>query len=430
MEINNKAIRGWVWFDWANSAYSLVIVSTIFPQIFSNELKDVQTYWGFQLKNSDTLYTLCISISYLFIVLVSPLLGGLSDYSNQKKKYMQFFTYLGGLACVLLYFFNAQNITVGLVGVILGSIGFSGSMVFYNAYLPEIVPQNLQNKISARGYAMGYIGSSILLIGLVFLSSYPSFLGLNNALEVFKLGFIIVGLWWVLWAQITFKYLPKTFTTNRFNLKLYFAKGWETIQTVRQKIAKNTAQKKFLYIFFCISLGIQTLWIIAPLFAIKVIKMEGSELIAIVLLMQFLGVVGAYLLSFIAQKFNNLLALKIACLLFIAICISGIWIQQKSSFYILATLMGSAMGGLQSISRSTFSMLIQEETQHASFFSFYDVLEKLAILMGTSVISIIYFTNFSFYAIPTERLVLLVLSVFFVSAIFLLFIHKKQILRK
>jgi UMF1 family MFS transporter len=158
--------------------------------------------------------------------------------------------------------------------------------------------------------------------------------------------------------------------------------------------------------------------------------MEGSELIAIVLLMQFLGVVGAYLLSFIAQKFNNLLALKIACLLFIAICISGIWIQQKSSFYILATLMGSAMGGLQSISRSTFSMLIQEETQHASFFSFYDVLEKLAILMGTSVISIIYFTNFSFYAIPTERLVLLVLSVFFVSAIFLLFIHKKQILRK
>jgi UMF1 family MFS transporter len=430
MEINNKAIRGWVWFDWANSAYSLVIVSTIFPQIFSHELKDVQTYWGFQLKNSDTLYTLCISISYLFIVLVSPLLGGLSDYSNQKKKYMQFFTYLGGLACVLLYFFNAQNITVGLVGVILGSIGFSGSMVFYNAYLPEIVPQNLQNKISARGYAMGYIGSSILLIGLVFLSSYPSFLGLNNALEVFKLGFIIVGLWWVLWAQITFKYLPKTFTTNRFNLKLYFAKGWETIQTVRQKIAKNTAQKKFLYIFFCISLGIQTLWIIAPLFAIKVIKMEGSELIAIVLLMQFLGVVGAYLLSFIAQKFNNLLALKIACLLFIAICISGIWIQQKSSFYILATLMGSAMGGLQSISRSTFSMLIQEETQHASFFSFYDVLEKLAILMGTSVISIIYFTNFSFYAIPTERLVLLVLSVFFVSAIFLLFIHKKQILRK
>lgn len=429
MEINNKAIKGWIWFDWANSAYSLVIVSTIFPQIFSYELQNVSQFAGFELKNSDTLYTLCISLSYLIILLVSPLLGGISDYSNQKKKYMQFFTYTGSLACILLYFFDSQNITIGLLGVILGSIGFSGSMVFYNAYLPEIVPENLQNKISAKGYAMGYIGSSVLLILLVVLSNYPFVLGVKTSLEVFKLGFIIVGLWWIGWAQITFFSLPKVAKTDKLSYKKYFKKGWETIQKVRAKIVDNPAQKKFLYIFFCISMGIQTLWIIAPLFAIKVIKMEGSELIAIVLLMQFLGVVGAYFLSYIAQKFNNLLALNICCMVFIGICFTGIWIEQKSTFYILAALMGSAMGGLQSISRSTFSLLLKNETEHASFFSFYDVLEKAAILIGTSVISIIYFTNFSIQGIPTERLVLLVLSVFFGAAIVFIQLFKKSILK-
>ena len=269
----------------------------------------------------------------------------------------------------------------------------------------------------------------VLLILLVVLSNHPFVLGVKTSLEVFKLGFIIVGLWWIGWAQITFFSLPKVPKTDKLSYKKYFKKGWETIQKVRAKIVDNPVQKKFLYIFFCISMGIQTLWIIAPLFAIKVIKMEGSELIAIVLLMQFLGVVGAYFLSYIAQKFNNLLALNICCMVFIGICFTGIWIEQKSTFYILAALMGSAMGGLQSISRSTYSLLLKNETEHASFFSFYDVLEKAAILIGTSVISIIYFTNFSIQGIPTERLVLLVLSVFFGAAIVFIQLFKKSILK-
>lgn len=420
MESSKKVVRGWVLFDWANSAYSLVIVSTIFPKIFLYELGETSTFLGINFGNSSAIYTSAISFSYLIILLITPVLGGIADYGGYKKRYMQFFTYLGVLACVMLYFFDSNHIYLGVLGAILGSIGFSGSMVFYNAYLPEIVPVKDQDKISARGYAMGYLGSSILLILLVVLSSYPSLLFVKTKLEVFKIGFILVGLWWFGWSAITFKVLPQNKPTHKGNVTSYIKEGLKQLRIAVKSIAKNKIIKRFLIAFACLSLGFQTLWIISPIFAASVIKLEGSELIVIVLIMQFVGIIGSMIFSRISKAKGNILSLSLTVIVFIIVCLAASTTTSKQVFYGIAILMGFAMGGMQSMSRSTFSKLIVDEVNHASLFSLYDIIEKSSILIGTALVTLVYAFNISMFNVPSEKFVLLLLGVFFIIGLFLL----------
>ena len=420
MQPNKKVTRGWVLFDWANSAYSLVIVSTIFPKIFLFELKDTHQFMGINFGNPSAIYTAAICFSYFIILLITPILGGIADYGGYKKRYMQFFTYLGVFACVLLYFFDSQHIYFGVWGAVLGSIGFSGSMVFYNAYLPEIASKKNQDKISARGYAMGYLGSSLLLILLFILSTNPALLFVTTEVEVFKIGFVMVGLWWLGWSAYTFKVLPQNKPVHKSSLLKYCKKGIEELSTAVRDTFKNKPIKYFLIAFLCLSLGFQTLWIISPLFAASVIKLEGAELIVIVLIMQFVGIIGSILFAKLSKQKGNIFSLSITVLLFVIVCLGASLTSTKSVFYIIAILMGFAMGGMQSISRSTFSKLISNQAHHASFFSLYDVIEKASILIGTALVTLVYAFDISMFQIPAEKFVLLLLGVFFIIGLFLL----------
>jgi UMF1 family MFS transporter len=378
-----KQIRGWIMFDWANSAYNLVIVSTVFPIIFKAFVPDGSEFIGITFTSSDSLYTYAMCFSYLIISIITPILSGIADYGGYKKRYMQFFSTMGAFACSSLFFFDKTHQWIGIAGVIIASIGFSGSLVFYNGFLSEIVPKKLHDKVSAKGFSFGYLGSSILLILIILLDRYKGVFGITNDNDpiMFRIGFILVGIWWFGWARWTFSVLPNG-EKSELPKKEMMAKGFQELKHVWNQVKELPRLKRFLSAFFIIDLGVQTIVIIAPLFAMKVFGMKGGELVPLVLIMQFLGIAGAFIFSKVSKKYGNVIGLAGPSIVYTLVCIIACFATQKWMVYLIAAMIGFAMGGIQSLFRSTYSKLLPTTNDHASFFSFFDITEKVAIVLG------------------------------------------------
>lgn len=296
---------------------------------------------------------------------------------------MQFFTYLGSSACIGLYFFTGENVEYGIICAITASIGFAGSLVFYNAFLPEIATEDKMDRVSARGFAMGYIGSVVLLIINLILYMKSDSFGFKDGGAATRFGFILVGAWWMGFAQIAFHYLEDRATGKPITSEI-FGNGIKKLKKVFAVVKRKTVMLRFLTSFFLYSMGVQTVMLLAPLFGDKVVGMTADEMIFVVLILQMVAIAGAYFFALISKFRGNGFAIGTTLIIWIFICISGYFLQEKITFYGLAGLLGFVMGGVQSISRSTYSKLIPEGTNDtASFFSFYDITEKLAIVIGT-----------------------------------------------
>ena len=374
-------------YDWANSVYSLVITSTIFPVYYNSVTKgidgsDMVSFFGWEVINT-VLYSYSISFSFLIIALVSPLLSGIADTSGKKLSFMKFFAYLGSISCIGLFFFDGSNLEWGILCSVLASVGYAGSIVFYNAYLPEIAQESEYDFLSARGFALGYIGSVILLVFNLLTIQFPEVFGLPEGSFPARLSFLITGLWWAGFSQIPFRFLPN----NPFKKKIsgkFLLKGYEEIRIVWSQVKQIPVMNRFLASFFFYSMGVQTVMYLAASFGDKELGLPGDQLILTVLIIQFVAIIGSYLFAFVSKKFGNKISLMIMVLIWIGICGAAYYVYSVYEFYALAFVVGMVMGGIQSLSRSTFSKLIPEETtDHASFFSFYDVTEKMAIVLGT-----------------------------------------------
>jgi UMF1 family MFS transporter len=387
MELNNKRIvRAWCVFDWANSVYSLVIISTIFP-IYYNSVttvdgSDIVYFFGFKIVNS-VLFSYALSLSFLIIAALLPLLTGIADVSGRKKFFMKFFTYLGGVACMSLYFFDGPNIEFGIIVTIVASISYSGSLVFYNSYLPEIASFDQYDRISARGFSYGYVGSVLLLILNLAMIQQPEWFGIPTQTYATKFSFLLVGVWWIGFAQYSFRYLPD----NPFNKKPpenYLFKGYNEIRKVWQSLKGLPTLKTFLWAFFFYNTGVQTVMYLAALFADKELKMEGGELIMTVLIIQIVAVLGSYLFAKLSDSRGNKYSLITMVIIWLFICLGAYLVTDKYEFFMLAGLVGMVMGGIQALSRATYSKLIPANTtDHASYFSFYDVTFNISIVVGT-----------------------------------------------
>ena len=416
-----QQITGWVVFDWANSAYNLVIVSTVFPIIFKAFVPDGSEFMGITFKSSDSLYTYAMCFSYLIISIITPILSGIADYGGYKKRYMQFFSTIGAIACASLFLFDPDHQWIGICGVIIASIGFSGSLVFYNGFLSEIVPKKLHDKVSAKGFSYGYLGSSILLILVILLDRFKELFGVLNDKDpiIFRVGFILVGIWWFGWARWTFSVLPKGKKTD-VPKKEMMAKGFEELKQVWYQLKQLPRLKRFLSAFFVIDLGVQTIVIIAPLFAIKVFGMEGRELVPLVLIMQFLGIAGAFLFSKVSKKYGNVTGLIGPSIVYTLVCIIACFATHKWMVYLIAAMIGFAMGGIQSLFRSTYSKLLPKTKDHASFFSFFDITEKIAIVVGLFIYAGVEVIASGMEDGFAERLGVATLGFFFVVGLLLL----------
>ncbi len=383
---DKKIIRAWTFYDLANSVYPLVITTAIFPMFYEyqtshdadgNLTNDLVEFLGGSFRNTQ-LYSYVISVSFIIVSIISPLLSGLADYSDSKKSFLKFFCYLGSLSCASLFFFDVNHLELSMIPVLLASVGFWGSLVFYNAYLPEIAHAEDHDKISARGYSLGYVGSSVLLI-----LNLVAIMGFDMPA---KYAFLSVAVWWIGFSQYTYAYLPNASYSDKPK-ENKFTKGFKELKKVWGELKELTTLKRYLGSFFVYSMGVQTVMIMATLFAAKEINWEGdgakTGLIVSVLIIQFIAIGGAYLFSWISSKIGNIASLSITLFIWVFICVGAYFIHEPIEFYVIAASVGLVMGGIQSLSRSTYSKLLPQTKDHASFFSFYDVLEKLAIVIGT-----------------------------------------------
>lgn len=385
---NRKKVQGaWAMYDWANSVYNLVITSTIFPVYYNSVTKgldgsDIVDFFGWKVINT-VLYSYSISFSFLVIAILSPLLSGIADASGKKMFFMKVFAYMGSISCVGLFFFQGDNLEFGIFCSVFASIGYAGSIVFYNAYLPEIAEEHEYDYLSARGFALGYVGSVILLVFNLLLIQFPEMFGVPAGSFAARFSFLVTGLWWAGFSQITFRILPNNPFKRKIESKLLL-KGYQEIRKVFSQVKKISVMKRFLLSFFFYSMGVQTVMYLAASFGDKELGLPGDKLIITVLIIQLVAIVGSYLFAYISKVSGNKISLMILVFIWIGICGAAYFVYTVYEFYALAFVVGMVMGGIQSLSRSTFSKLIPSETtDHASFFSFYDVTEKLAIVFGT-----------------------------------------------
>ncbi|MCB0668684.1 MAG: MFS transporter [Saprospiraceae bacterium] len=380
---DRKTINGWAFFDWANSAYALVISVAIFPNYYIRMTDDYIPFFGAQISNS-SLYAFAISFAYLLISLMLPLLSGIADYSGRKLFFLKVFTTVGSISCAGLFLFKGMpQVGLALAFFILATIGFDGGKVFYNSYLPLITSPDKYDRVSAKGFAYGYIGSVILLLVNLWIILDPSFFGIpeENSLSV-RLAFLMVGIWWIGFAQITFRRMPAE-KKGSFEEKI-LKKGLREIKQVWHELKPQKNLKRFLISFFCYSAGVQTILYLAATFAEKELQFGSSELILVVIILQVVAIGGAYLFAYVSKIRGNKLSLMSMLVIWIFICILAYFVNDKMQFYLVAALVGLVMGGIQSMSRSTYSKLISNRKEDTtSYFSFYEVLEKVAIVFGT-----------------------------------------------
>ena len=384
---NKKTIRSWAFFDWANSAYNLVITSTIFPAYYTiitttKEHGDKVTFLGRTFVNT-SLSNYALSFAYLIMALALPMLSSIADRRGNKKSFMKFFTYMGGLACMALYFFELDTLQISIVFFVLAAMGYIGGVLFSNSYLPEIATEEHQDRVSAQGFSYGYIGSVLLQIICFLFVLKPEWFGIVDASFPPRLSFLLVGVWWIAFSQIPFSVLPNG-TPQTGKAKTNIIKdGFSELSKVWNQLKLIKKLKGFLLSFFFYSMGVQTIMLAAAGFAEKTLKLGTAKLIAVILIIQLVAIPGALLMSFLAKKWGNVNVLVMVVVIWIGCCVYGYNIANEYQFYSLAAIVGLIMGGIQSLSRSTYSKYLPANTPDStSFFSFYDVTEKLAIVIG------------------------------------------------
>lgn len=425
---SKKVINGWAMYDWANSVYNLVITSTIFPAYYEAVTSDGDpntidkiTIFGTSFINT-SLYNYALGVAFIVVAIMSPLLSSIADYKGNKKQFLFFFCTLGSIACGALFFFDSHNLMFGLLAMIIACIGFWSSLVFYNSYLPEIAAPEDRDRVSAKGFVMGYVGSVLLQIICFVLVLKPELFGITTS-KASQISFLMVGIWWWGFAQLALKRLPKGMPKDSIQEnKSVLLNGYKELIKVWNQLKGLSVLRMFLTSFFFYNMGVQTVMLAATLYGKSELQIPTTNLIIAILIIQLIAIPGAYTISKISEKIGNFKTLIICVCIWILLCIGGYSLPKggTTEFYLLAICVGFVMGGIQSLSRSTYSKLMPETKDTTSFFSFYDVTEKIAIVIG--MFSFAHITELT----GSQRNSVLALIVFFVIGLGFLFIALKK----
>ncbi len=418
-ELNNpKVLNAWAFYDWANSVHSLTITSAIFPIYYPfaavslSGNKEID-FLGLHVSNT-VIFSYTVSFAFLLLALLMPILSGIADYKGNKKSFMRFFCYLGSLSCMSLFFFEKGNYYIGTFGFLFSIIGWGGSMVFYNSFLPEIASPDRFDQLSAKGFTMGYIGSVLLLIQNLTMVMVPQWYGNLAGDLASRISFLSVGIWWFVFAQIPFHYLPEG--KKRINpAKSIWLGGWQELMKVYREVIEIKALKGFLISFFLFNMGAQTVMYLGALFGSEELHLPTDALIITILLIQLVAIPGAYFCAILSQKFGNIQALIAIVIVWVGICGFAYTVNDQMNFYLLATGIGFVMGGIQSNSRATFAkMCPPNEQDTSSYFSFYDACDRLSTVLGTFIFGLIIQLT------GNMRLGILILGIVFIASIFFL----------
>lgn len=415
-------------YDWANSVYQLTIASAIFPIYYNQVTRSgpndyMVSFFGLEVINT-VLYSWAIAAAYLLVAVFSPMLSSLADYTGRRKSFMQFFTWVGALSCGALFFFDSSNIELGIIAFAMGTLGYGGSIVFYNSFLPVICEPEEQDRVSARGYSMGYLGGVVLLLFNLLMIMKPELFGITDPFLPARISFLSVFIWWIGFSQITFRRLPRyTFRKRRKDKETnIFFEGYRELNKVFKQVRSSKKMSFYLIGFFFVMMGLLTTMFMAATYGEKELGLNEEVLIPTILVIQLVGMLGAWLFSRLSARFGNMNALLLSVIVWIFICFGAYYITNSVQFMVAAFFIGLVMGGTQSLARSTYSKMLPESTtDHTSYFSFYDVMEKLATVAGTFSFGIIEAITGSM------RFSVMAIAVFFIlGAIFLLFTMRVQ----
>ena len=420
MQKNNpKTLTAWTFYDWANSVHSLTITSAIFPiyypvaAIMLGSNTKTLDFLGFNIENT-VLYSFTVSAAFLIIAFSVPLVSAISDYTGKKKAFMKMYCYLGALSTMVLYFFTEGRYYLGTFAFLFSIVGWGGSIVFYNSYIPEIATEEKYDSLSARGFTMGYIGSVILLIQNLTMVLKPEWYGGISSGLASRISFLLVGIWWIAFAQIPFTILPETQQPRKQNGG-WLLNGFKELKQVFEELKHLAITKKFLGAFFFYNMGAQTVMYLGALFGSQELKLPTDALIITILLIQLVAIIGAYFFSMLSNKIGNTKSLSISVVIWILVCVGAYFVQTQIQFYGLAIGIGFVMGGVQSLSRSTYAKLLPENTPDtAAYFSFYDVCDRLSTVLGTLMFGIVNQITGSM------RFSVLILTVIFAIGLYLL----------
>lgn len=420
---SKKVVNGWAMYDWANSVYNLVITSTIFPAYYEavtgdgneNTLIDKIKIGGYEFSNT-ALYNYILAIAFVIVAIMSPILSSIADARGNKKQFLRFFCTMGSLSCASLYFFDSDHIIGGLISVIIACVGFWSSLVFYNSYLPEIAAPEDRNRISAKGFMMGYIGSVLLQIICFVFVLKPELFGITVG-KASQISFLLVGVWWVSFGWLAISRLPESKGVKDAHSKNLITQGYKELHKVWIELKTQPLLKQFLFSFFFYNMGVQTVMLAATLYGKSELNIPTTNLIIAILIIQLVAIPGAHLMAKLASKWGNFNTLMVAIVIWIGGCIMGYYLPRNSvmPFYSLAIIVGFVMGGIQSVSRSTYSKLMPETQDTTSYFSFYDVTEKVAIVIG------MFSFGFINEITGSQRNSVLALCIFFIIGFVLLY---------
>jgi len=396
---SKKLINAWAFYDWANSVYPLVISTAVFPIYYSSmasSFANIEGKIGFlgALWNPTTLYDYTLAFSFLIVAFISPILSGIADYTGDKLKFLKRFCLLGSISVISLFFFKGEStLWIALLCTVFASIGFWGSIVFYNAYLPEVAYPEQQDAVSAKGFIYGYVGSVLLLIFSLVLVQKPEWFGITDPTFAPRITFALVGIWWFGFAQITYKRLPKN-ELNQKSDKEYIWNGFLELKSVFKSLNSQSHLKYFLMAFFFLSVGVQTIILMAGIFGSEELGLPTFNLILTILIVQIVAIFGAYLFSKLSDRIGNISTLKITLCIWGLVCFIAFVLDKDQPnvdnyFYTMGIVLGFVLGATQSLTRSTYSKLLPETQDHATYFSFYDVTEKIAIVLGMIVFGLL-----------------------------------------
>lgn len=433
---SKKVLNAWAFYDWANSVYSLVISSAVFPIFYGAlfrlaEVEQVSVF-GVMIARGPLISYLS-SAAFVLIALATPLISGVADYMGNKKVFLKFFCYLGAASCIALYWFSLDHIYLSLLCYFFGLVGSWLSIAIYNSYLPDIAYKDQQDRVSARGFAMGYIGSVLLLLVNLAMVMRPNWFGIEGTEEnpaemmAMRYSFITVGLWWIIFSQYTFRHMPKGYKKEGDRKQLILG-GFNELKKVRLEISTQLFLRKYLWAFFIYSMAVQTILLIAAYFGEQEIDWGSDNqrtvgLIVSILLIQIVAMVGSVITGRLAERLNNISMLIVINGIWLLLCIYAYFVETPSDFYLAAAWVGLVMGSIQTLSRSTYSQNLPDTQDTTSYFSFYEVAEKVGIVIGTFIFG--YIAQLT----GSMRGAALFLGVFFLVGALLLARLKKYVLR-
>jgi UMF1 family MFS transporter len=429
-ENDAREIFGWKVYDWANSAFSTTVAgvflgeyTTRLAQRAVGENGAILSLGGTDLITAKSFFPFCVGASVFLQVFLLPVLGSLADYSNLKKRMLALFCYVGVAATCLMFFVTGKLYVAGGVLFVVANLSFGASMVFYNAYLPEMTTEDQRDKVSSRGFAYGYLGGALLLaLNLALVLAGPKLIGISDGLAV-RLSLLSAGLWWGGFSLFTFARL-KTRAAERTLPpgKSYLTVGFSELgKTLRELLRlKHTLKYLIGYLFY--NDGIQTVismasvFLAQELFVQRGMEADQSFLIGIFLLVQFMAIFGALLFERVARWLGTKHAIVASLVVWSGIVIYAYrYLQTTTQAWFLAACIAIVMGGSQALSRSLFSRMIPAGRE-SSFFGLYEISERGTSWMGPLVFGLIVSRTNSY------RHAMVSLIVFFVVGLIVLLV--------